>query len=75
MRSSFDEQYHQPLRAMNAENQNLLDVGRAAGTGDDDELPLHRRIGHARAASDAHAAGRCSTNWPVRATTTHAGGR
>ena len=45
-RSSHQED-DQPLRAVDAENENLLDVGGAAGAGDEDEFAAGLRVGHA----------------------------
>ena len=47
MVSLSHQDHHQPFRPVDAENQDLLDVGRAAGTGDDDELAALGRVGHA----------------------------
>ena len=71
---SSHQHHHQPLRPVYAEGQNLLDVGGAAGTGDDHQFAPHRRIGHA-GGNAAQAAGKCSANCSTRAITTHAGGK
>ena len=65
---------HQAFRAVDAEDEDLLDVGRAAGTGHQDEFaPQGAR--RQRPAIAVQAAGRCSASWATRPTTTQAGGR
>ena len=39
------QNHHQPFRPVDAEDQNLLDIGRAARAGDDQKFAAEGRIG------------------------------
>ena len=73
-RASPHQDHHQPLRAVDAEDQDLFDVGSAAGAGDEHDLAAG--IGAAQTLEiGPQAAGRCSTSCSTRAITMQAGGR
>ena len=70
----FHHQHYQPLRPVDAENQLLLDVRRAAGAGDKHDLAAGI-VRPARAEIGPQAAGKLGSSGLERATTTHAGGK